>query len=104
MRECVALSQQLLLLVVQKANASKPILDFAERGQRRILVCVGRLVAPRGRSFLLRLKPAAIKYRCGEGCTKRPNPDRTWLKEGRRRETATCRELDARHECGPGRI
>src|SRR5215472_4904509 len=100
MRKRVALSQQLLLLFLQKANAGKPILNFAECRQGRILVCVGGLVAPRRRSFLVRLKPTAIEYRRGDGCPKRPNQDRTRLKEGRCRHTATCRELYARHECG----
>src|SRR5499433_221223 len=104
MRKRVALSQQLCLLFLQKANAGKPILNFAECGQGRILVGVRGLVAPRGRSFLLRLKPTAIEYRRREGCTKRPNPDRTRLKEGGCRHAATCRELYARHECGPSRI
>src|SRR5215471_14364310 len=104
MRERVALSEQLLLLFLQKPNAGKPILNFAECGQRRILVCVGGLVAPRGRSFLLRVKPTAIEYRRREGCPKCPNPDRAWLKEGRCSQTATCRELYVRHECGPSRI
>src|SRR5215470_1809817 len=100
MRKRVALSKQRLLLFVQKPNAGQLVLNFAECGQRRILVCVGGLVAPRGRRFLLRLKPTAIEDRRGECCAKRPNPDRTWLKEGRCRHTAICRELYARHECG----
>src|SRR5262249_47245500 len=97
MRKRVALSQQLCLLFLQKTNAGKLILNFAECGQSRILVGVRGLVAPRGRRFLLCLKPAAIEYRCRDGCGKCPDPDRTWLKEGRCRHAATCRELYARH-------
>ena len=100
MREHVALFQQLLLLFLQKPNAGKPVLNFPEAAKRRILVCVGGLVAPRGRRFLLRLKPTAIEYRRGDGCPKRPNLDRTWLKEGRCSHTTICRELYAGHECG----
>ena len=80
MRKRIALSQQLLLLFLQKPNAGKPVLNFPEAAKRRILVCVGGLVASRGRGFLLGLKATAIEYGRGNGCRKRPNPDRTRCK------------------------
>jgi hypothetical protein len=72
-REHIALRHRRPLLFSKVLHGAKSILNFAERGECRLAIGKGRLVALRGCSVLLRFQPSGSEQRCEDARTKRPD-------------------------------